>query len=389
MHLLSLIGLVFCLFMGHAVAEEHSGEQLNELHRQYLEQYWSYLETSQYEQLRVASAIRLLRTDNPSKKARGLQLISDVLKKPDIDPAVLWSIAWECRWRTSADWCESGEALTRLQKADPKNGAIQLLKLGNENQTLSDDKKQQLLATMADAERFDIYWARGAVSEFEEALKFVKTNAPPPSPPGLPVDLLPHVHAYILSTSFSAINTAFFFTEITFSDIEIREICKEQATRQHAKGIQSCNRLARIMQNNSRTLLSRSTGLGLEKNILEITNPDDPKVHSIALRKEAQTVMNRCFAQLWAGDPNRWPSVGRARMINYFKNLDELGEWEGLKLTLMQEYEFAPEDYPVNPARCNEILEMDDETLDRFMDGRSATEVWEQMLADAKLKSQE
>jgi hypothetical protein len=99
--------------------------------------------------------------------------------------------------------------------------------------------------------------------------------------------------------------------------------------------------------------------------------------------------MARCFGQLWVSYPDQWPSVGATRIMNYWKNMDELGEWDGHKLTLAQEYDIAPENYLVNPADCNAILEMDDTSLAKFMDGRSATEVWDQMEADAKAKSQE
>ena len=56
-------------------------------------------------------------------------------------------------------------------------------------------------------------------------------------------------------------------------------------------------------------------------------------------------------------------------MMSFWKNLDELSEWDGYKLSLQQEYDVAPEDYPVNPADCNAILEMDDASLGKFMGG--------------------
>jgi hypothetical protein len=43
----------------------------------------------------------------------------------------------------------------------------------------------------------------------------------------------------------------------------------------------------------------------------------------------------------------------------------------------------------VNPNECNALLEMNDAQLSKFMGEQSALEVWNQMQADAKARSQD
>lgn len=121
---LAWIGLGLCLTFGNVAGAEHTEDELEALHKQYNEQFWTYLQTSQYDQLRTSSAIRLLRSEEPSLRKKGAQMVNEVLNKAVIDPATLWLIAVDCRWRKSANWCESGEVYNRLRLADPHNAAV-------------------------------------------------------------------------------------------------------------------------------------------------------------------------------------------------------------------------------------------------------------------------
>ena len=240
---------------------------------------------------------------------------------------------------------------------------------------------------MADAERYDIYWGRGADKVFEEALEFVETNTPPPFPQGSFIEVSPHGRAYTLVIFFT-LATDFDLSDPTFSLNEY-ELCKEQAMHKNTDGIQYCKKIARTMQERSNSAKSRLMGFSIEKAMLEITEPDNPKIHAIGRLKEAHKVMIMCCSQLWTNHVDQWPSVEEVRWKRLFKNEDQLGEWEGRRLTLEQEYVESPENFIVSPTECNTLLEMDDAQLSQFMGGGSALEVWEQMQADAKAKSQE
>ena len=63
-------------------------------------------------------------------------------------------------------------------------------------------------------------------------------------------------------------------------------------------------------------------------------------------------------------------------LLNWTRNLDELGEWNGNKLTSMQEYDVSPENFAVNPADCEKLLDLDDEDMTRLVDDRNSYSEW-------------
>lgn len=384
---LAWIGLGLCLTFGNVAGAEHTEDELEALHKQYNEQFWTYLQTSQYDQLRTSSAIRLLRSEEPSLRKKGAQMVNEVLNKAVIDPATLWLIAVDCRWRKSANWCESGEVYNRLRLADPHNAAVLILEFSNKDQPddeslLAEEARLQFLEAAAAAKRYDVYWARGVDKTFEEALKFIKGHPTPPFPSDYPVDIQPYAYAFTLATMY-------WITAPTSSYGEVSRLCRELGHQQDAKGMELCITIARTMQENGNTILTRTVGFGIEKAVLEATEPDSPAIQTLDLRKEAHSVIPRCHSQLWINHVDRWPKISQEEMMSLLKNLDELGEWDGYSLSLLQEYETAPETFTVNPVECLGLLELDDGSLAKFMDGRSALEVWEQMQADTKIKSQE
>jgi len=385
------LSLVLCMAFGNTAIADSAEEEFEKLEKQYADQFWTYLQTSQYNQLRVSSAIRLFRSDDPSQKKHGIQLVDEVLEQPVIDPGVLWSITQICGQPNSATWCETGEVYHRLRQSDSQNAAVLLLEFSqtdnpDDESLLATEARLEFLESAANAWRFDVYFGRGTDKAFIEALTFIDEH---PIPHLLlnevPTEFPPHTHAFNVALLFLV-------TEWVASSgpsyQKLTELCREQSSQQYEQGIALCKKLAKLMQRRGTTALSRMIGFAIEKNIVENINPDDPAIQTIELREEAHRMHLRCWSQLWTNHPERWADISQGQMMSVAKNLDKLGEWDGYSLALLKDYEVSPDKFIVDPSECLGLWELDDESLTKFMDGRSADEVWQQWQDEASANEQ-
>lgn len=384
------IGFGLFLIAGNVWGESNFEieEDLSAPHVQYMDRFWSSLETSEYAQLRTASAIRLLRTEEPLAIERGTRLINAVLSKPSPNPASLWLLASDCYFRKFAAWCGPDGVYEMLSQADQGNAAVLILGLNLSNQVkdetlLDSDFNRHLLLKAAVAERFDMYWGRDADKLYEEALKFVETNPVPPVPSSYFADLRPHAYAFTITMGL--VVTA--GPTLGFSNIV--NLCRLQGQMQHLESINSCKKLARTMVENGGTFLTRSIGNAIERVTLQTMNPDDPRIPKLQLRKEALEVVRHCLSPLWVHDIDRWLDIDKSTMMDFAKNLSEQGEWKGYRLSAMQEYDARPEIFLVNPADCDGLLELDDKALETLINGQSAYEVWQAMQTEASAQKRE
>jgi hypothetical protein len=59
--------------------------------------------------------------------------------------------------------------------------------------------------------------------------------------------------------------------------------------------------------------------------------------------------------------------------MSWAKNVSELGEWGGNRLSAFQEYSVSPDNFVINPAECEDL---DDEEMERIMNGQTAYAAW-------------
>lgn len=128
--LISWVGLSLCLVTASVWGDSTDAveSELNQLHVQWMDQFWSYLETSEHAQFRTASGIRLLHSKERKAVEHGEQLIDEALSVLNPDPVSLWLVATDCQFRNIADWCEPGGAYEMLLQADPGNAAPLMLR---------------------------------------------------------------------------------------------------------------------------------------------------------------------------------------------------------------------------------------------------------------------
>ena len=253
-----------------------SGEIDVEQKKQWREQFWAYLESSEYPQFRTRAAIRLIRTGDSQAIRRGEQLIAEVLDAPIPDPASLWLLASGCQLNPSVNWCGSGRAYELLAQADPHNAAVILLRFDQtvfENDTFLDtEANRQLLFKAADADYFDIYWGRGADKLFEEALAFleIKPMQVAPGSEELVQQFGITGHKYVY---YVALTPILIVPLMSYGNI--MDLCRLQARNQQTEGIKACVKLADMLRERSGAVLTRFIGYSLEEAMLKELDSSD------------------------------------------------------------------------------------------------------------------
>ena len=351
---------------------------LNKAHIQWQDQFWSYLETSEHAQFRTAAAVRLLQAGDPKIMGRGVEIIEEVLSTPIPDSVSLWLLASDCQFRNTMPWCEPGGVYEMLSLADPDNATVQMLrfsqsKRSGDEASLDTEANRQLLLKAANADRFDVYWGRGADKLYEEALRYAEINPPPPIPEFEPPkpQLVVTPHTYAFHAAMGQI-----ITSPTAGYGNMFDLCRVQAVNQRTELIKACKKLARLLRGNGYSNITRSIGYGMEKAMLKAVDPDDPRIQSWNLRSQVFGIVQMCYLTRWQTSVVTGSEASVETIMNWSRNLDEWGEWKGNKLTSIQEYIASPNDFEVNPADCDKLFDLDEEDMARLVEDRQSYSEW-------------
>jgi len=382
----SWVGLCLCLVTGSVWGQSMSDLEAeeNKLQIQWLNQFPSYLETSEHAQFRTISGIHLLQSGDPEAAERGVELIDEALSMPNPDPVSLWLVASNCRFRELAHWCDIDRVYAMLVQADPGNAATLMLRFSQtsfaSDELLDSEANRQLLLKAAQADRFDMYWGRGADKLYADALKFAEIKSLPPipelSPSNSQFDISANTYAYYTALTWLMAKT----TTVAYNNTV--ELCRIHSRNQRSETTKACKKLARILRNSGKSTVTRQIGFAIEKAMLKEVDPGDPRIRHLQLIGQTFSVVQFCLAPRWHLHIELLPEAGVAALLNWAKNLDALGEWEGNKLTSIQEYSVSPDDYAVNPANCEKLLDLDDEAMVRLVDGQSPYAAWEKIQAE-------
>lgn len=380
----SLIFIGLCLVTGQVWGESINvpEEESSRLYLQWLDHFWTGLETSEVTQFRAASAVRLIQTDDPVAQTRGVKLLEDILKSSTLDAVSLWTIASACSWAESAQWCETGEAHQKLEQADAGNAAVLLLKFSQIQAKQGGDLTEStthrdLFAQAAKADRFDSYWGRGAFGFYQQTLSFIEANPPPP---GMAEAMSPGRRPATTVEQF-ALGVFLSLTLYTPSASyqSIFSFCQQQTSDQNTESMAVCKKLAHIMRNNGYESLTRSIGYAIDREMLRVIDPEDAGIVSWELRKQVFEIMMHCYLSPWQSNSDIQAEMGDATILNWLKNLDERGEWEGNRFSSRQEYEIAPEHFRFDPKKCDRLQQLDNENIITLLDGQSPDEAWQKI----------
>jgi hypothetical protein len=130
-------------------------------------------------------------------------------------------------------------------------------------------------------------------------------------------------------------------------------------------------------------MMTRGIGYALEKAMLTELDPNDPGIKRWRNRQYVFSVMQTCFAPYWQVNMELSSEDVDTSMMNWTKNISELGEWEGIRLSAFEDYTTFPEHFIVNPADCDKLKDLDDEAMEKLINTQSPGEVWRSMQAEA------
>lgn len=379
-----LMGLGFCLLTGGifgdsaAEMEIAAESELNKLHVAWVDQFWVYLESSETEQFRVASGIRLTRSSDTAAKNRGERLIAEALSIAKPTSASLWLIASECALGKSSGWCELAGVYDRLAQADPGNVATSLLRISQLRlmdalESQDTEVNRQLLLEAAEGDHYDSYWGRNADKLYAEALEFLASHEYPPIP-GHMLAIFPHgFPEYANAFSLTAMHFGLVPT-VAYSNI--LELCRTQIKQQRNDTIRACKKLAGILRNSGHDFVSKDIGYAMEKTMLATIDPDDPGIQKWWRRQQVFHIRISCASQGWLSHIEHWSEVDQQTMMTYLKNLSEWGEIRAIELSNRQEYTAAPEHFTVNPIECEKLQYLDDAAIQVLLNGQNAQQFW-------------
>lgn len=340
---------------------------------EWLEEFYTFLETSKDSQSRTLAGIHLYESGEPKSMDRGAAIIEAVLNAPSTEPVSLWTLAGYCGLLGEPrPWCESDGIYEKLIAADPGNAAalMQSLKrfhVPGDELSLDTKANRELLLSAANLQRFDAYWGRGIVSFYNEALAYFKTR---PVPPVLESSLfVPQLGGSVEGAAFTSV-MSIIVASPSMSYSLIIELCKTQVKSQRADTIKACNKLASMMQAHALTALTKSIGYALERVMLEIKDADNPRIHFLSQRSQLLAKIAMCQYPHWQTSNDPMIEISEKYLVDWMTNLDQLGEWEGNKLTFTQEYIAYPDHFDVNPADCEKLFDLSEEDTTNLLSGQ-------------------
>lgn len=352
-------------------ASDLNAEQ--QAHVEWMNQFWVFLESSEYAQFRIAAAIYLLYKDDPDSTLRGRELMDEVFSQPNPDVVSLWQLAAYCQPQSFESWCKTGEAYKLLLEKDPQNAAVILM---NHDFSQDIEANRKLIQRAAKADRYDVYWGRGAYRIYEDAYEFVNNSpmdVPLETSVGVKVrDVPQESYAFYtgLTMALSVMTASAYSSTINF--------CRDQAKQKHnnSKTINACKSLARLMRTEGYSFTTRSIGFAMERVMLEEIDAGDPGIDRLKLQQEAFKIASTCYTANWQVDHEILLSDNNEMMMNWARNVDSYGEWEASKLSAIQVYSHYPDAFSLNPSVCDKLLELNVNELERIFEGRTSTEVW-------------
>jgi len=210
---------------------------------------------------------------------------------------------------------------------------------------------------------------------------YIENNPMPPIPQpvltSLPVDI---TELREESLALTTLSFRVFLSNPVPNYMDLIDYCRLQVRNRREKTVEACSTLAQIMQTSDSTILTKQIGLSLQKVMLEELNPEDPGIRRLLQRKEVVTIMQMCFIPRWQSKgPLALVNTDRDTMMHSAQNLDRLGEWNGYRVTTLQEYDSNPEFFSVNPHACDRLENLDDESLEQFVGDRKGHEIYRDM----------
>jgi hypothetical protein len=296
--------------------------------------------------------------------------IKAVLLQASEDPLSQAVVARNC----NKQWCNRQAVVQKIIYGDSENLepyliAIQGLPMGNgdtpeERVANTDSAEFRALALQAaDATHWIEYSDSASMQWYQAHLDFV-AEFPPPSAeqrknPG-----------YLLA--FQLGNKAFF--ESWHGKSRLQEACAYWAALNEPELTTACAQIAVLFKSNPSV-----SDYWLQRDILTQADPFDPEGLHWWRLAVAFVQVEACLEPRWMTRVSSWPAMDESVFELFLKTQVHSGRWQAKRLAAMNEYSLEPSRYPLDPARCELVLEQDSEAIGAFLGDQDPKAEWIEM----------
>ena len=332
------------------------------LEKQKNEDLWDYLSESDVPWIRAAAALHFIGESDPDLRAQGTELASALLATSPRDTHTLLLLFDVCNEAPEISDCSTTDIGTRLIESAPDNGAFYLKVVGKgvdmNAEGIPDTREaRQALWRAADAGSVDDYYGQDSLELYRVVLAFENEYQPTHEPA---MDMAPHSRAFSNTWYVNLMQplTAF---------VGLAGLCQAQIREERADYIEPCLALARNMQERGKSLVTRSIGYGLERRMLDAMGEDKATVLYVYRKQRMSTHVSVCQMPNRMKSGENWREPEESEVIKYLTDLGTAGEIAAIRNQAIRGYEANPEDYEQDPLACEALMDLDSESMGRYL----------------------
>lgn len=337
------------------------------LGQQYYHDMWLFLSESKITWIRTAAAVHFIGPfmgeSDPELRPEGERLLTAIIATEPRDTHTLWLLLHACHTSPEIPGCASTQIGDRLIESAPDNAAVYLkaadITVGSFALFDVRDNKasRQALLKASRAPRIDIYYGRDALELYHELKAFDEEYGPTHEPA---IDQPSHVRAFSVAWTIYTI-----LPGMTFGGLS--GLCEAQVLEGRTSYVDACLTLAETMQRTGKTLVTRALGYGLERKVVEAMGGDKATVLYLARKARTSTQVSVCHLRVWKKTFESIPEMDESSVIAYLSDLSTVGEVGAIRNRAIREYEANPDDYEQDPALCDQLMDLDSESMGIFL----------------------
>jgi hypothetical protein len=337
------------------------------LSQQHYHDMWLLLSQSKITWIRTAAALHFLgnfiRESDPELRAEGERLLTAIIAAEPRDTHALWLLLDACHEIPDIPGCASTHIGDRLIESAPDNAAVYLKAAGVAVGTFApfdvqDNKaNRHALLDASRAPRIETYYGGDALELYQELKAFEEEYRPAHEPAiGQPA----HLRAFSMAWTVSSM-----LRHLSF--VGLFDLCEAQVLEDRSEYVEACLTLAGTMQATGKTLITKALGYGLERKVMEAMGADKETTLYLARKARMSTQVSVCQMPTWMKAPESMIELDESPVIAYLSDLGTVGEVGAIRNAAIRGYEANPDDYEQDPVLCDQLMDLDSETMGIFL----------------------
>lgn len=151
------------------------------------------------------------------------------------------------------------------------------------------------------------------------------------------------------------------------SFVGLFDLCEAQVLEDRSEYVEACLTLAGTMQATGKTLITKALGYGLERKVMEAMGADKETTLYLARKARMSTQVSVCQMPTWMKAPESMIELDESPVIAYLSDLGTVGEVGAIRNAAIRGYEANPDDYEQDPVLCDQLMDLDSETMGIFL----------------------